>query len=424
MIDLVLSKLVDNPDEVVLSGGEARRLVELLSQKNEIVRELSKVTEDLKEIRFLTRYVKNTSIWTSISTATDVTHASRYGDYAKEMWTDMKSVERPECFKELPKLPQRPAATLQKLREEMRVAKGQPLAPHLRKDETKGRLSDAFAASTSFLQPHVAIETSLLATEAYADRNEACHAPIEDLKARKDSLGLADLIDRDMGDLVDCLPDSRSDELPHWKLILDYFRYRNLDPTSDKWILAKEDGVAPVQHPSDKETKDSSESTASTTNGSASSIGFEALAVMPDRTARFLFEHNHFANWPEYPALTKSESPGRLRRSTSVPWPGVDSRKRKWSEDISSESATPSKRQKLEGGGEMTRGRVGRVPGRKEFFEAVDAVLDKLLKFEASCSSFPAAVRLVEEVDRAMQGVVSEALSEVKRRAEIDQHDV
>ncbi|KAK1765479.1 hypothetical protein QBC33DRAFT_621257 [Phialemonium atrogriseum] len=369
MIDLVISKLDDNPDEVVLSGGEARRLVALLSRKNEIVRELSKVTEDLKEIRFLTRY----------------------GDYAKEMWTDMKSVERPECFKELPKLPQRPAATLQKLREEMRVAKGQPLAPHLRKDETKGRLSDAFAASTSFLQPHVAIETSLLATEAYADRNEACHAPIEDLKARKDSLGLADLIDRDMGDLVDCLPDSRSDELPHWKLILDYFRYRNLDPTSDTWILAKEDDVAPVQHPSDKETKDSSESTASTTNGSASPIGIEALGFMLTRTATFLFERNHFASWPEYPALTKSESPGRLRRSTSVPWPG---------------------------------GEFGRVPGRKEFFVAVDAVLDGLLKLEESCSSLPAAVRLVGEVDRAIQGVVSEALSEAKRRAEIDQHDV
>lgn len=236
------------------------------------------------------------------------------------------------------------------------------------------------------------------------------------LRAAKDFIALTNLVERDLGDLVDCLPDSQSAKLKEWKSILGYFQAKTA-PLSNAESSESED-ADPMQSSSDKNNLHSSEE--AIVQPKEPYIKHEALINMPPSTAEFLFEQSHFASWPQYPSQSKSSLPKDRRRGPSDPFPDVAGSKRKWSEDISSTPASPTKRQRVSQDG----GQMSRAPGEREFHSAVDTVRMRLIKLrEGPSFNLPAAVQVVGKVDEAAKRVIEEELSEAERRATAAGHD-
>ncbi|KAK3938990.1 hypothetical protein QBC46DRAFT_342924 [Diplogelasinospora grovesii] len=151
LTELLLSRLLSRPNDIVditLSGPEARRLVELLEESRAREQQLAQKEEELKQFRFLTRY----------------------GDYAKSVWTDMK------------------------------VPEGGSLEEAIKMHDETDLFARDFVYTSYRLGYQMDWKKALLSTETYAERNRVCHAPIEDHIASQDYDGLANLVDKDKSD--------------------------------------------------------------------------------------------------------------------------------------------------------------------------------------------------------------------------------
>ena len=186
-------------------------------------------TEDLKALRFHTRY----------------------GDLAGIVFNSIKQENDtlPQNVKNRVRFPRRADRVVERLREEMGVARGTSLRPHLSKAAEKpGSFAGHFVDLVDTLDPPIDADTALFAVEAYVSRNEACHVlernnPTDNegqrLSGSRKFARMAELFDSDSSALGDVLPTKWIGDKGLWEEIVNFAKLSKLhqDAPGEPWTI-------------------------------------------------------------------------------------------------------------------------------------------------------------------------------------------